>query len=335
MIFVAQFRGAARHTPLRRGDSGGAQMPRRGTADDRNARGRHGPTFFVVLIAALAAVAPPAAAQTPTNISAASGLSEVSSARRSAGCRSTLPPASRRAGYWSYRLVRGRKCWSGPLRANANLHTRRVPRRAAVLSRSTPTPPPTPAPTPAPSPAPTPSPSSSPSSPPSPTPSPSLPPTPTTTPAPTPTPSPSPTASPTPSPLPTPATAPAPLPAPTPAATTTPTATPAPTPPPAPTPTPSHRISAAFADAFVVAPLPVAIPLPPRPAPGVRSVLFALVLSALVACAGFLLVSRSTGVRVTGAAIAGPGQNVMTLITTDTFGYVKQNIDKLVQQAGV
>src|SRR5262245_63577563 len=178
MIFVAQFRGAARHTPLRRGDSGGAQMPRRGTADDRNARGRHGPTFFVALIAALAAVAPPAAAQTPTNISAASGLSEVSSARRSAGCRSTLPPASRRAGYWSYRLVRGRKCWSGPLKANANLHARRAPRRAAILSRSAPTP------------TPTPSPSLTTSPPPTPTPATTTMPTPTPPPAPSPAPAP-------------------------------------------------------------------------------------------------------------------------------------------------
>ena len=34
-------------------------------------------------------------------------------------CHSRLPPAAERAGYWSYSVKRGRKCWSGPLKNGA------------------------------------------------------------------------------------------------------------------------------------------------------------------------------------------------------------------------
>jgi len=38
-----------------------------------------------------------------------------------AECRS-LPPASERAGYWQYRIVHGKRCWFGPLKAGARAH---------------------------------------------------------------------------------------------------------------------------------------------------------------------------------------------------------------------
>jgi len=34
----------------------------------------------------------------------------------------SLPPASERAGYWQYRIVHGKRCWFGPLKADARAH---------------------------------------------------------------------------------------------------------------------------------------------------------------------------------------------------------------------
>jgi hypothetical protein len=36
-----------------------------------------------------------------------------------AECRTALPPAAERGGYWQYRLVGGKRCWYGPLKAGA------------------------------------------------------------------------------------------------------------------------------------------------------------------------------------------------------------------------
>jgi hypothetical protein len=33
-----------------------------------------------------------------------------------AACRTDLPPASQRAGYWQYHVVKGQRCWFGPLK---------------------------------------------------------------------------------------------------------------------------------------------------------------------------------------------------------------------------
>src|SRR5262245_35811698 len=41
-----------------------------------------------------------------------------------AECRTALPPAAERAGYWQYRIVHGRRCWFGPLKASAHAHVR-------------------------------------------------------------------------------------------------------------------------------------------------------------------------------------------------------------------
>jgi len=43
-----------------------------------------------------------------------------------AECRTSLPPASERAGHWQYRSVQGKRCWYGPLKAGA-------PARARVI----------------------------------------------------------------------------------------------------------------------------------------------------------------------------------------------------------
>jgi hypothetical protein len=44
----------------------------------------------------------------------------------SAECRTALPPAAERAGYWKYRIVHGTRCWFGPLKAGAGAHARLV-----------------------------------------------------------------------------------------------------------------------------------------------------------------------------------------------------------------
>ena len=36
-----------------------------------------------------------------------------------AQCRTTLPPASERAGHWQYRIVHGKRCWFGQTKAAA------------------------------------------------------------------------------------------------------------------------------------------------------------------------------------------------------------------------
>jgi hypothetical protein len=43
-----------------------------------------------------------------------------------AECRSSLPPASERAGYWQYRTVHGKRCWFGPLKVGARAHARGI-----------------------------------------------------------------------------------------------------------------------------------------------------------------------------------------------------------------
>jgi hypothetical protein len=39
-----------------------------------------------------------------------------------AECRTTLPPAAERAGYWQYHTARGKRCWFGPLKVGARAH---------------------------------------------------------------------------------------------------------------------------------------------------------------------------------------------------------------------
>jgi hypothetical protein len=41
-----------------------------------------------------------------------------------AECRTSLPPASERAGHWQYRIVQGKRCWFGPLKAGARARAR-------------------------------------------------------------------------------------------------------------------------------------------------------------------------------------------------------------------
>src|SRR5215813_2084018 len=51
-----------------------------------------------------------------------------------AECRTTLPPAAERAGYWQYRIVHGKRCWFGPLKAGARANAAIV-KRARVVTR--------------------------------------------------------------------------------------------------------------------------------------------------------------------------------------------------------
>src|SRR5215510_12334810 len=41
-----------------------------------------------------------------------------------AECRTSLPPASERAGHWQYRIADGKRCWFGPLKAGARAQAR-------------------------------------------------------------------------------------------------------------------------------------------------------------------------------------------------------------------
>jgi hypothetical protein len=54
-----------------------------------------------------------------------------------AECRTSLPPASERAGYWQYRTVHGIRCWFGPLKAGARAHAR-VIKPLRVVARTEP-----------------------------------------------------------------------------------------------------------------------------------------------------------------------------------------------------
>jgi hypothetical protein len=54
-----------------------------------------------------------------------------------AKCRTSLPPASERAGYWQYRIVHGKRCWFGPLKAGARAYAR-VIKRVRVVARTKP-----------------------------------------------------------------------------------------------------------------------------------------------------------------------------------------------------
>jgi hypothetical protein len=51
-----------------------------------------------------------------------------------AKCQTSLPPAAERAGYWQYRIVHGKRCWFGPLKAQARAHVvaTQKPARAAT-----------------------------------------------------------------------------------------------------------------------------------------------------------------------------------------------------------
>jgi hypothetical protein len=54
-----------------------------------------------------------------------------------AKCRTSLPPASERAGYWQYRIVHGKRCWFGPLKAGARAYAR-VIKPVRVVARPEP-----------------------------------------------------------------------------------------------------------------------------------------------------------------------------------------------------
>jgi len=41
-----------------------------------------------------------------------------------AECQTSLPPTSERAGYWQYRVVHGKRCWFGPLKAGTRAQAR-------------------------------------------------------------------------------------------------------------------------------------------------------------------------------------------------------------------
>jgi len=41
-----------------------------------------------------------------------------------AECRTELPPSAERAGYWQYRVIHGKRCWFGPLKAGARAGAR-------------------------------------------------------------------------------------------------------------------------------------------------------------------------------------------------------------------
>ena len=51
-----------------------------------------------------------------------------------AECRTILPTAADRAGYWQYRTVHGKRCWFGPLKAGVRAHavTKQEPVRATT-----------------------------------------------------------------------------------------------------------------------------------------------------------------------------------------------------------
>jgi len=56
-----------------------------------------------------------------------------------AECRTSLPPASERAGHWQYRLVQGKRCWFGPLKAGASAPApARVIKPVRVVARAEP-----------------------------------------------------------------------------------------------------------------------------------------------------------------------------------------------------
>ena len=54
-----------------------------------------------------------------------------------AECRTSLPPASERTGYWQYRTVHGKRCWYGPLKAGARAQAR-VIKPVRVVARPKP-----------------------------------------------------------------------------------------------------------------------------------------------------------------------------------------------------
>jgi len=54
-----------------------------------------------------------------------------------AECRTSLPPASERAGHWQYRMSQGKRCWYGPLKAGAPARAR-VVKPARVVARAEP-----------------------------------------------------------------------------------------------------------------------------------------------------------------------------------------------------
>jgi|SRR5215475_503089 len=54
-----------------------------------------------------------------------------------AECRTSLPPASERAGYWQYRNVHGKRCWFGPLKASARAYAK-VVAPVRVITRNEP-----------------------------------------------------------------------------------------------------------------------------------------------------------------------------------------------------
>jgi len=56
-----------------------------------------------------------------------------------AECRTTLPPAAERAGYWQYRVVNGKHCWFGPLKAASRAQViakQKPPRATTGIARS-------------------------------------------------------------------------------------------------------------------------------------------------------------------------------------------------------
>jgi len=57
-----------------------------------------------------------------------------------AECRTTLPPASERAGHWQYRIAQGKRCWYGPLKAGAPARARVVKRAPRAVARAEPAP---------------------------------------------------------------------------------------------------------------------------------------------------------------------------------------------------
>jgi len=54
-------------------------------------------------------------------------------------CRTTLPPASERAGHWQYRIAQGKRCWYGPLKAGAPARAR-VIKPVRAVARTEPAP---------------------------------------------------------------------------------------------------------------------------------------------------------------------------------------------------
>src|SRR5215470_3580621 len=53
-----------------------------------------------------------------------------------AECRTSLPPASERAGHWQYRVAQGKRCWFGPLKAGAPARARLIkPMRVAARAQ--------------------------------------------------------------------------------------------------------------------------------------------------------------------------------------------------------